>query len=75
MAGASWLGAVLGLGRLGSWAVGLFYGLSGYVLSTANLFELMHATAWAPWVVGAVLRLWDAPTPRGIAGLALLAAT
>jgi hypothetical protein len=74
MAGASWLAAVLGLGRLGVWAAGLFYGLSGYVLSTANLFELLHATAWAPWVIGATLRLWEAPSRRRIAALALLGA-
>jgi len=74
MAGASWLAAVLGLGRLGVWAAGLFFGLSGYVLSTANLFELLHATSWAPWVIGAMLRLWDAPSRRRIAALALLGA-
>ncbi len=74
MAGASWLAAGLGLGRLGVWAAGLFYGLSGYVLSSANLFELFHAAAWAPWVVAAARRLWGAPTARRVAVLALLGA-
>lgn len=74
MAGASWLAATLGMGRWGVWAAGLFYGLSGYVLSTVSLFELFHATAWAPWVVAALLRLWTAPEPRRLAALALLGA-
>lgn len=74
MAGGSWLAAGLGMGRLGVWAAGLFYGLSGFVLSSANLFELFHAAAWAPWVVAAARRLWDAPTARRVATLALLGA-
>ena len=67
MAGASWLAAGLGLGAWGIWAAGLFYGLSGYFLSTVNLFELNHATAWAPWVVAALVRLWSEPGPRRVA--------
>ena len=74
MAGASRLAAVLGMGRWGVWSAGLFYGLSGYVLSTANLLQLFHAAAWAPWVLAAALRLWEAPHPRRIAALALLGA-
>jgi hypothetical protein len=74
MVGASRLAGSLGMGRWGVWSAGLFYGLSGYVLSTANLFELFHATAWGPWVVEAARRLWDAPGPRRIAALALLGA-
>ena len=74
MAGTTWLASVLGLGPLGAWAAGLFYGLSGYVLSTANLFELLHATAWGPWVIGATLRLWDSPSRRRVGALALLGA-
>jgi hypothetical protein len=74
MAGASRLAAALGLGAWGIWAAGLFYGLSGYFLSTVNLFELHHATAWAPWVIAAFLRLWSEPGPRRVAGLALATA-
>ncbi|HEY6547696.1 MAG TPA: hypothetical protein VI589_07310, partial [Vicinamibacteria bacterium] len=74
MIGASRLAHTLGTGRLGAWAAGLFYGLSGYVLSTANMFELFHATAWGPWVVAAGLKLWASPVPARIASLAVLAA-
>ena len=74
MTGCSRLATTLGMGPLGGWAAGLFYGLSGYVLSTANLFQPFHATAWAPWVLAAGLRMWASPSPRGIAALASLAA-
>ena len=74
MFGCTRLATTLGMGRLGGWAAGLFYGLSGYVLSTANLFQPFHATAWAPWVVAAGLRMWASPSPRGVAALASLAA-
>jgi len=74
MCGASWLAAALGLGGFGVWMAGLAYGLSGYFLSTVNLFELNHAAAWAPWVIAAALRLWSAPSRRRVAAAALFAA-
>ena len=74
MCGASWLASTLGMAGLGAWSAGLGYGLSGYFLSTANLFELNHATAWAPWVIAAALRLWSEPSRRRAALAALLAA-
>jgi hypothetical protein len=72
MAGGTRLAATLGMGHWGAWAAGLFYGLSGYVLSTANFFELFHVAAWGPWVAAAALRLWAEPGPRRIAALAFL---
>jgi hypothetical protein len=74
MCGASWLAAGLGVSGLGMWMAGLGYGLSGYFLSTVNLFQLNHAAAWAPWVIAAWLRLWSSPSPRRIAAAALVAA-
>ena len=74
MCGASFLAAGLGLGGWGVWAAGIGYGLSGYFLSTANLFQLNHAAAWAPWVIAAWLRLWSAPSPRRVAAAALVVA-
>jgi hypothetical protein len=74
MCGASWLASTLGMGALGAWTAGIGYGLSGYFLSTVNLFELNHATAWAPWVVAAALGLWSEPSRRRAALAALLAA-
>jgi hypothetical protein len=74
LCGASWLAARVGAGALGAWAAGLFFGLSGYVLSAVNLFELSHGVAWAPWVAAAVLGLLEAPTARRSALLAMLAA-
>ena len=74
MCGASWLAARLGRSGWGMWVAGLGYGLSGYFLSTVNLFELNHATAWAPSVIAAALGLWSSPSPRRVAAAALLAA-
>ena len=74
MCGASLLARVLGIAPWGVWAAGLFYGLSGYVLSAANLFELFHASAWAPWVVAAIVSAWRSPGPRPAARLALAGA-
>jgi hypothetical protein len=74
MAGLSLLARRLGFGRWGQWSSGLFYGLSGYLLSSVNLVELFHAAAWAPWVVIAARRLWTSPDARGVAAFALAAA-
>jgi len=74
MSGASVLARVLGLAPWGVWAAGLFFGLSGYVLSAANLFELFHTTAWTPWVVAAIVSAWRSPGPRGAVRLALASA-
>ena len=74
MCGASLLARVLGLASWGVWAAGLFFGLSGYVLSAANLLELFHATAWTPWVVAAIVSAWRNPGPRGAVRLALAGA-
>jgi hypothetical protein len=71
MVGASWLARELGLGAVGAWAAGLFYGLSGYVLSSVSLAELFHATAWAPVVIASMLAAWRQPAPRTAAMLAL----
>lgn len=73
MCGASLLARGLGFTLWGTWASGLFYGLSGYVLSAVNLLELFHATAWAPWVLAAIVRLWQTPNARSVASLGLLA--
>jgi hypothetical protein len=74
MCGASLLARILGLGPWGVWAAGLFFGLSGYVLSSANLFELYHATAWAPWVAAAMVAAWRRPGPWSAAALAVVSA-
>jgi hypothetical protein len=74
MSGASVLARVLGLAPWGVWAAGLFFGLSGYVLSAANLFELFHTTAWTPWVAAAIVSAWRSPGPRGAVRLAVAGA-
>ena len=75
MCGATALGRRLGAGGWGSWAAGALYGLSGFLLSSLNLFELSHGVAWAPWVVWAYLGVLERPSPLRTAGLgALLAA-
>jgi hypothetical protein len=74
MCGATRLAGVAGAGRVGAWAAGLFYGASGFLLSTVNLQEMLHAASWAPWVVSAALALVRAPGARAVAALAALAA-
>lgn len=74
MCGASWLARRLHCGWLGAWAAGLFFGASGFLLSSLNLFELSHGAAWAPWVLVALLALWEQGTPRRLATLGLVTA-
>src|SRR4029453_9418417 len=74
MVGMALLARRLGSGAWGCWSAGLFFGLSGYVLSTVNLFELFHAAAWAPVVLNAALRLWTSPDARSVAGFSLVSA-
>jgi hypothetical protein len=74
MCGATVLCRRWGAGPWGAWAAGLFYGASGFVLSAVNLMELFHASAWAPWVVAAILRVAETPSRRAVAALAVLAA-
>jgi hypothetical protein len=65
MAGAAFLARTLGLSRGGATLAGAAYGLSGLVLSSTNLVELLHGLAWAPVVVACLLRCWERPTlPR-----------
>lgn len=74
MCGATYLCRRWGAGAWGAWAAGAFYGASGFVLSAVNLMELFHASAWAPWVVAAILGVAHTPSRRAVAGLAVLAA-
>ena len=53
--GAAWLGRELGLGRRASWAGGVCYGFSGFLLSNAAFFNLIGGVALAPAVAAAVL--------------------
>lgn len=74
MCGASILGRFRGLDSRGAWVTGLIYGLSGYLLSSSSLMQLLHAAAWAPWVIAAALRVLRAPDARGCALLGLVLA-
>jgi hypothetical protein len=74
LCGGSVLARRLGCGPWGSWAGGVLYGASGYLLSSLNLFELSHGTALTPWVVAAFLGLLQEPTLRRAASLGALAA-
>jgi hypothetical protein len=73
MAGASQLARTLGRGTLGAITAGTVYGLSGFLLSAANLFELFHAACWAPALVAAFVGLVRCPSPSRAALLAVLA--
>jgi len=70
MCGASLLARSRGSSPTGAWATGLFYGLSGYLLSCTNLIQLLHAAAWAPWVIAAALRVERVPNARSCGLLA-----
>lgn len=74
MCGVTLLALHRGTGRWGAWLAGAVFGLSGYLQSSLNLFELSHGAALAPLVILAYLRLWDRPDARRAAVLALLAA-
>jgi hypothetical protein len=74
MCGASLLAARLGRRASGAWLAGVVYGLSGFVLSSVNLLQLLYAAAWAPWVLAALLALLEKPSGRRAAALAALAA-
>ncbi len=55
-AAAYWMARACGLSRPASWAAGLCYGASGYMLSQLNLYNLVAGAALAPALVAAVLR-------------------
>jgi hypothetical protein len=74
MCGATFLCRQWGAGRWGAWSAGVFYGASGFVLSAVNLMELFHASAWAPWVIAAIVQAAAAPTARAVLALAVVAA-
>jgi hypothetical protein len=74
MCGASVLAGRLGHRTLGAWLAGVVYGLSGFLLSSVNLLQLLSAAAWAPWVLAALLALLEKPSARRAAALATLAA-
>ncbi len=74
MWGATALARRLGNGPWGSWAAGAFFGLSGFLLSSLNLFELSHGVAWSPWVLWAYLGLFQQPSLRRAAVLGALGA-
>lgn len=54
--GAYWLARELGASRGGAFAGGALYALSGFALSTLNLYVFLQALALAPFVVGLVRR-------------------
>jgi hypothetical protein len=72
-AGASMLAHVRGRRAPAAWATGAFYAASGYVLSCGNVFPLLQAAAWAPWVIAASLRACERPGSRWVLALAMLA--
>jgi hypothetical protein len=54
--GAYWLAREFGASRAGAFAGGAVYALSGFALSTLNLYVFLQALALAPFVVGLVRR-------------------
>lgn len=73
MGGAAALARRLGASPLGAAVSGGVFGLSGYMLG-AVLFPVFHGAAWAPLVVERFLALVAVPSPRRVAGLALVLA-
>lgn len=72
MIGLSRLARSLGVRPLAAMAGGAFYGLSGFVLSCANVLPLFHAVCMAPWIAWAVLGTAARPGLRRAVRLALL---
>ena len=61
----SWLAREWGLERRAAWAAGVFFGLSGFFLSTLNLYNLVAPVTLAPALAAAVLALGRAPAAPG----------
>jgi hypothetical protein len=57
----------LSLGRVAAVGGGLVYALGGFVLSSLNLYVYLHAAAWAPLVVLALVRVLDGAGRRPVA--------
>ncbi|HET9315945.1 MAG TPA: hypothetical protein VFQ51_10165 [Vicinamibacteria bacterium] len=74
MCGMTVLARERGLRVTASWMCGAAFGLSGYLQSSQNLFELSHGASLAPAVIAAYLRCLRLPSRRRIALLAVLAA-
>lgn len=55
LAAAWWMGRACGLPPPAAWACGVVYAASGFLLSTANLYNLVAPAALAPALVAAVL--------------------
>jgi len=53
---AYWMARAWGLSRPSSWAAGVCFGSSGYMLSQLNLYNLIAGAALVPALVAAVLR-------------------
>ncbi|MFQ5526034.1 MAG: hypothetical protein ACE5GX_07195 [Thermoanaerobaculia bacterium] len=78
--GAYWLGRRLGLEPRAAWAAGVFYGASGYLLSTLNLYNLVAGAALVPAFLASILevysgrnRRWAVPAAAGLWCLLILA--
>jgi hypothetical protein len=74
MCGTTLLARSLGQSRWAAWAAGACFGLSGPVLSTLNLFELLKGVCWGPFVLVAYRGLFARPTIRRAALLGLAVA-
>ena len=63
-----------GVGRsvTASLFVALTFAIGGPMLSLVNLLPMMFCVAWIPWIVLAVHRYAESPTPRRFAAAALL---
>ena len=59
-----WLARVWGAGRRAAWAAGVCYALSGFFLSSLNLYNLVAGYALAPALVAAPLRLAESDASR-----------
>jgi hypothetical protein len=71
--GAYWLARELGASRAGAFAGGALYALSGFALSTLNLYVFLQALALAPFVVGLVRRAGKKGGRAVVAAAAVLA--
>ncbi len=64
LVGGFWLGRALGQSREAAWTLGVVYALSGYFLSTLNLFNLVAAAALLPALLAAAVEMERRHTRR-----------
>ncbi|MEQ9498883.1 MAG: YfhO family protein [Deltaproteobacteria bacterium] len=69
--GAYVLARTVGMSRSAAWMAAAAYALSGTLVSLNSLIPALSSAAFGPWALAAAVRVFDRPSPLGLAGLAV----